>query len=295
MNDQKIKQIVNNIKSAFLNEDRYQFIKEVKELYDKEEKFLGDFVSFLIVDKNTTPPLFYYVCSPYDVVSKKDPQQALVWKGGELLLNTDYTELAAMRTGAMDSIALKLSNINALMNQRILLFGTGKTAKWSLRILKAFFSDLNQIEYLNSKSTADHKFESFAKELGVKASVGSKEQISSYDIILCHTNAKEPVLNINDIKKIKSGAVITTYIGSTEHGEVADEFYTTNANVVLDWKSNLKVAKDILRSPISEKDIILLSDLLSEKSVLPETNSYTIFRFLGTPMQNLGVLQSMIS
>ena len=116
MENNKITQVLANIQNVFIHEDQYELRKSVEEFQDADMKFLGDFVSFLMVDK-----------------------------GGKLLLNTDYTDYAAMRTGAMDSIALKASGIEKLSQKRILLFGTGRTARWSLRILQTVFEDLKEI------------------------------------------------------------------------------------------------------------------------------------------------------
>jgi ornithine cyclodeaminase/alanine dehydrogenase-like protein (mu-crystallin family) len=295
MDTKKINQVLTNIQNVFIHEDQYELRKSIEEFQDSDKKFLGDFVSFLMVDKNTNPPTFYLVASPFDLISKKDPQHALVWQGGKLLLNTDYTDYAAMRTGAMDSIALKASGIEKLSLKKVLLFGTGRTARWSLRILKTAFKDLKEIDYINSTNTKSEEFESFSNELGVIAKVGEKEKLVEYDIIICHTNAKAPILSKDDIKRIKKTAIITTFIGSTEHGEVADEFYNGNANIVLDWDKNFKIAKDLVRSKISEKNIIYLKDLLTKSKSLSSEKKYTIFRFVGTPMQNLGVLQALIS
>jgi ornithine cyclodeaminase/alanine dehydrogenase-like protein (mu-crystallin family) len=295
MDNNKIKEIVSNIENAFINEDNYELKKVVEDLHDGDNNFLGDFVSFLMVDKNSNPPTFYFVASPYDLISKKDPQHALVWQGGDLLLNTDYTDFAAMRTGAMDSIALKLCSINSLAKKRVLLFGTGRTAKWSLKILKVIFDDLAEVNYINSTNNRSEEFETFCNEIGINALVGSKDDLKNYDIILCHTNAREPVLQVEDLDKIKKGTIITTFIGSTEHGEVADEFYNEEANIVLDWEKNLKVAKDILRSKTPESSILLLRELLTDEKSLFKDRKYTVFRFVGTPMQNLGVLQALAS
>lgn len=295
MNKTTITQVLTNIQNAFTQEDKYELRKSVEEFQDNDAKFLGDFVSFLMIDKNANPPMFYLVASPFELISHEAPQHALVWQGGKLLLNTDYTDYAAMRTGAMDSIALKTYGFDSLVQKKILLFGTGKTARWSLQILKTVFEDLKEIDYINSTNAKSEDFETFSKVQGVSAWIGQKEKLQEYDIILCHTNAKEPILTVEDMARIKKSAVITTFIGSTEHGEVADEFYSNNANIVLDWEKNLEVAKDILRSKTPKEDLILLKDLLSKKRTLASEKHYTIFRFVGTPMQNLGVLQALVS
>lgn len=294
MDSQKIKEILASIEDVFVNENDYELRKTVQEINDDSGKFLGDFVSFLMVDKKSSPPVFYSVNSPYDLVSKKDPQHALAWQDGKLLINTDYTDYAAMRTGAMDSIALKISNISTLKDKKILIFGTGKTAKWSVKILKVAFEDLETVNYINSTNTTSEEFEAFTAEIGVKAMAGSKANLSDYDVIICHTNAQESVLKAEEINSIKVGAIITTFIGSDKvHGEVADEYYSSDANIVLDWQKNLSLAKDIVRSGTAETDIMFLNDLLSKKVSLDSSKKYTVYRFLGTPMQNLGVLREL--
>lgn len=199
-----------------------------------------------------------------------------------------------MRTGAMDSIALKISNVTSLADKKILLFGTGRTAKWSVKCMKVMFPDLQTVHYINSSNSKSEEFETFAAELGVEAEVGNKADLSTFDVIICHTNAQEPILSTDDIPNIKSAAIITTFLGSDKpHGEVADAFYSSTANVVLDWDQNLKLAKDINRSDLAEGEILYLADLLSGKNTLDGSKKYTVFRFLGTPMQNLGVLKGL--
>ena len=295
MDTKTIKKVLKNIESAFANEQKYELRKSVEEIHDGKGDFLGDFVNFLMVDKDANPPIFYFAGGPFDIVSKQDPQQALVWKGGKMLLNTDFTDYAAMRTGAMDSIALKLCGIDSLGTRKVLMFGVGRTGRWSLRILKEVFVDLAEIDYINSTNTSSKQFEAFAAEWGVKTSVGHRNALEDYDIILFHTNTTEPILKEEDINRIKSGAIITTFLGSEKpYGEVADAFYCEDSNIVLDWEKNLKRAKDILDSGTSEKDIIYLKDLLNHQSKLSDVKKYTIFRFVGTPMQNIGVLQALI-
>ena len=294
INKDQIKRIVGNITNVLVNEDQYELRKSV-EKFHKDEKFLGDFVNFLMVDKNANPPIFYSVASPYDLLSKKDPQHALVWQDGILLLNTDYTNLAALRTGAMDTIALQAMGVVTLKYKKVLLFGTGGTAKWSIHILKTFFDDLVEIDYINSTKTTAVDFEKYLASFGVSGKIGDLDKIGEYDIIICHTNANQPVLTISKLEDLKKGVIITTFLGSDkEHGEIDTEFYSERGNVILDWKKNLKLAKDIQKSNLATEKIIFLKDILEKSVASSKDKDYTIFRFLGTPMQNLGVLQVLL-
>ena len=270
--DLLLDKILTNIKQVFIDEDKYGFDKHIWE-YKPNGSFIGDSVVFNMAE-NTTPPTFYFVISPYDITSKKAPQHALVFKDGLSVINTDYTEYAAMRTGAMDTLVLQALGISSLNEKKILMFGRGKTATWSVKFLKHTFADCPEITVVHSETPRD------------------SYDISDFDIIICHTNAKEFVLSAEDRKNIKKGAIITNFISTESNTEVDPSFFDhEKANVVIDWKPNLKRAPEIPNS----KEIIQLKELLNETKKLEINKKYSVFRFLGTPLQNLAVLKTLTS
>lgn len=261
--------ILKNIKNIFLNESLYGFDKQVWE-YKPGGIYVGDTISFSMVEK-TSPPTFYHVFSPYDVESNKAPQHALIFRGGKLLFNADFSRFAAMRTGAMDSLVLQNMGITSLKDKKIIIFGRGNTATWSVKFLKHTFSAVPHITVAHSQTPKNGY------------------NLKDYDIILCHTNTQEVLFS--DPGEIKEGAVITTFISSKPAGEVPALFYNmNNANIILDWDKNLPLAPEIS----DNAQLIYFKDFLSGKKRLDSTKHYSIFRFLGTPLQNLAVLKTVI-
>lgn len=294
MNYQKL---VSKIKWMFINEHNFQ-IKKIVQEFTRDNEFIADYFNYIMLeDRNHLPPLLYHVMSPYDVISTKSPQQAIVWNDGKAVLNIDFTEYSDMRTGAMDTIGLQTYGVLTMEDKNLLIFGTGNIAKWAIRILKDSFKDLTKIEYINSRNCRDEEFELFCTELGIESVVGSKTNLSNYDFILCHTSSKSSIIKKEDIANIKNGCVITNFTSLPNSSEVADEFYSENANVVLDWNSNLERAHEINRmveqGSLSKDSILVLKDLLKSNKRI-QHKDYTVFRFMGTPMQNLAILKLLL-
>lgn len=264
-------ELLESITNVFVNEEKFGFDKHIWE-YKPDGKYIGDSVAMTMAE-STSPPTFYYVISPYDDVSKKAPQQAFVFKDGELLLSVDYTDFAAMRTGAMDALVLQSLGISSLDDQKILMFGKGKTANWSRKFLEHVYGNDVDITTAHSQTPKN------------------SYDIGKFDIIICHTNAKEFVLKAEDISKVKKGAIITNFISSATNTEVAPSFFDfEKANIVIDWEPNLARAPEIKK----DTNLIELKEILAKKKKLDEKKDYTIFRFLGTPLQNLAVLKILI-
>lgn len=288
-----------NLKSVFLDQDKYYFDKHVPEFMHNGD-FLGDCYSMIMVEpKATNPPRFFHTFSPFDVISSKAPDRALVYENGNLLLDIDFAKYIAMRTGAMDTLVLQGIGAETLKNKNILYIGSGKIAHASLEVLKNHFGDVLQIDCINNSGDFTD-LSNVSHSLGIVINKGDLKNIEKYDYIFCHTNTKEPILTKDLLSKIKHGAVITTTISSTEHGEVTDEYFDTkNANVICDWQQTLIEAKDINRSIenglIQKEEVVLLKTLLSNPTILSLTKNYTIYRSTGTPLQNLAVLQLLVS
>lgn len=291
------RKVVDRIKWTFLNEHKFILKKYIEE-FKKDDEYFADYYNFWMVEDNgDKPPTIFHVASPFDTISKKDPQHALVWNDGKVILNIEYADYAAMRTGAMDAIVLEVSGVKSLIGKKILILGTGRTAKWSVKVTKEIFKDFSEIAYINSTNTSDQKFEKFCMDLGVIAKVGGRDRISTYDYISCHTNSKDPVLNSELMKNIKKGCIITTFVSSPGSREIDDSFYTDRANVVIDWEKNMfrahEISSMVEKGELNKENIITLRDLLEGKRNL-EDKDFTVFRFLGTPMQNLAVLKILL-
>lgn len=280
--------LTEHIKECFLQADKYQMHKIITE-FKKGDEFLGDYFQFLMYEPHPKAPIIYSTGSPFDVVTRKAPDRALAFQDGELILDFDFTEWVKVRTGAMDALMMQLTRKG--VDSKILYYGAGGTAKWSVGILQQLFAGIKTIDYHNA-SGGKPDFEQATQAVGVTAAYIEQPNLMDYDCIFMHTNAKGTILGPEAINRIKPGALITTYISSTDHGEVADEFYTSDANVILDSDQNVLNAKDLKRAVesgrLTQAEVVYLKDLLGGKK-LP-AKPYIIARFCGTPMQNLAVM-----
>lgn len=288
--------VASEIERAFVHQDKYVFAKYVTE-FKRGNEFGGDHVTFIMIDPLQTPPMFYEVTSPFDLISGKAPQLALAFSNGECVLNTDYTEHAAMRTGIMDALVLRKTR-HDLHNLKILLFGSGKTATWSVKGMATITPDIKTVDYW-SKSGKKRGFEEMATEVGIKMNYEPDwhKKLGEYDVIICHTNATEPILKADDISRVKAGVEIHSFIGSSENGEIADEFYLGDAKIVSDWPHILednKIMQRARKKGMKSGEIVYLKELFGGKPININDQKRLICQFGGTPIQNLAVMKVLI-
>jgi ornithine cyclodeaminase/alanine dehydrogenase-like protein (mu-crystallin family) len=287
-------ELITSLNQTFVNQDDYFFDKHVPE-FKKGTTFLGDYFNQLAFEPlGNKPPRFYHTFSPFDVVSNKAPHHAVVFEGGKLLLNIDFDEYVTMRTAAMTAVVLKALGNETLQDMKVLLFGAGKIATQSVKILASELG-LRSIDIVTRSGDLS----------GIKADVdnilinnGSTDNIGQYDVIICHTQAASPVISKDQLNNIKKGAFLASFISSTEYGEFPDEVYDDlRANIVTDWQQTLLGAKDLKRAVDShlseEADLIYVKDLLSGRQV-DQGKQYTVYRSTGTPIQNLAVLKLLV-
>jgi len=287
-------ELVASINKTFLNQNDYFFDKHVPE-FKKDGVFLGDYFNQLAVEpQGDRPPRFFHTFSPYDVISNKAPHHAVVFEDGKILLDIDFDQFVSMRTAAMSTVLLKAMGFKSLKSKNVLLFGSGRIAKQSVKILS---SELNMSSvYVITRSNDITGLQAEVKNVSVLR--GSIDDISEYDIIICHTQAASPVIPKEQLKNIKKGAILLSFISSTEHGELPDEVYDrSKANVITDWQQTIIGAKDLKRSLdsnlIKEDDLIYMIDLISGNKTIQE-KQYTVYRSTGTPIQNLAVLKLLV-
>ncbi len=290
--------LAKSIKNIFLNQEKFIFDKYVPE-FTWEGKFFGYYYNSIMIEPlGDKPPIFYHSLSPFDIVSHKAPDQAVVFQDGKVLLNIDFANYVNQRTGIMDALLLQTLGIKTLTKKNILFIGTGKVATCSLTSLKALYPDMELAYFLNSRGHAE-EFVTVGKEVGVEIKEGNLSDINVYDFIFCHADPKEIILTTDMKKQIKKGAVITSFITTAGQAEVADDYFDTeNANVIIDWDKTLETGADIKR--LVEKGIlpadkmIRLKDLFAEKTKLNSNAHYTLYRSHGTPMQNLAMLKLLL-
>ncbi len=288
--------LVTSLREAFIEQDAYFFDKHVPE-FVKDGVFLGDYFNTIAVEPlGDKPPRFYHVYSPFDVISNKAPTYASVFENGELLLHMDFEEQIVMRTAAMNLVLLKGLGIESLASKNVLLFGSGKVATQTVQMLTLELG-LKTVDVM-SKSGDLNKIKTATEKSGVAIQSGSIERFSEYDVIICHTQSAEPVIRKEDLVKIKQGAILASFISSTNHGEFPDElFHSAKANIITDWPQTIVGAKDLQRARdnhlFAESDLLYMKDILTGKRI-DESKQYTVYRSTGTPIQNLAALKLLI-
>lgn len=267
--------------------------KNVQE-FTKGGEFIGDFFNYTIFELlENQPPRIYITASPFDMVSKKAPEQALVYHDGKLESNIDYIKYVAMRTGVMDAIVLQAMGVTSLKDKRVIMYGTGQVAQWSLTYLKEVYPDLAALDVTNSSGQFD-ELSKVANDLGITLTYQKEPRLEEYDFIFMHTSAEAPVLSTDDAAKIKKGAVITTYRTSTKEGELASEFFDSQKNnVIVDWENSLAVADLAIaqeKGVLHKEEVTFLVDLLRD-GIDASQKTFTVFRSMGTPMQDVATIK----
>jgi ornithine cyclodeaminase/alanine dehydrogenase-like protein (mu-crystallin family) len=291
----KYADLVDSIRQTFINQENYFFDKHVPE-FTKNGTFLGDYFNQLAVEPlGDKPPRFYHTFSPFDVVSNKAPHHAVVFAAGEILLNIEFDEYVAMRTAAMTAVVLKALGTDSLIDKKVLLFGSGRIARQSVKILQ---SELGLVS-LDVVTRSGDLTGIMSAMSGVHIDRGSVDNIGIYDVIICHTQSKEPVFHADQLDNLKQGAILASFISSTEHGEFPDQVYdSSRANIITDWQQTLTGAKDLKRSLESElfqeNDLIYIKELLTTRQI-DKSKQYSVYRSTGTPIQNMAVLKLLIS
>lgn len=292
------KALLSNIEKVFVEQNKYLFDKHVPE-FVVDGKFLGDYFSQIAVElKGNQPPRFYHNLSPFDVISKKSPDRALVFEAGELLVDMDFTKYARVRTAIMTGLVLRSIGVTSLANKKVLLIGSGNIAQQAVRLLKGAYPELSEV-WCISKSGDITAITVKGQEVGVKVSTGNLDELKEFDVIICHTSTNEALLRDEHLARLKKGVFIASFISSTENGELEDSYYDTDkANIICDWDATKSAAKDLARaintSKVDESEIVLLDELFSGKKNIDLSKTMTIYRSVGTPIQNLAVLQLLV-
>lgn len=263
-------------------QERYQMDLVIKE-FDG-----ADFLFFYVLEPHTDqPPTFYFITSPWDAKSNAAPQGAQVFSGGSLVLQLDYTEYVKVRTGLMDACALRALGRDPSKG-RVLYIGAGGVAEWSLRALKAYFPNVQHVQYTN-RSGVKESFEQASAACGVVAEYVAQPDIASYEYIFMHTSSRVPVLLAADCARIAEGAVISIF--SDKH-EAALEVYE-RAALLVNWQQSFTKEADLIQAVaehrIDPTQARTMRDIL-DGAALPAAH-HTVFRSGGTPMQNIAMLQ----
>jgi len=270
-----LKKLETKIVDVFQNQKGLQFAKNVTKFNDLQGDFIADHINFLIIEENDDDaPLIISIVTPFDEVSKKAPQQAIIFHNGVVQLSIDFTEYADIRTGIMDAIVLRRAYKN-LGNKKILLVGSGKTARWSILCMAALAPEVNVISYTNT-SVSDIKLESEVADK-IQLNYMQNPDPKDFDVVICHTSSKKPIFTIDDLKQMKPGSFLSYY----NKTEIPEQFLVDASQVIYDWRGNVK----------DGKDKYYLNDLIGGRSV--DDSGVTVFKSSGTPLQNYAVLKTI--
>jgi ornithine cyclodeaminase/alanine dehydrogenase-like protein (mu-crystallin family) len=297
MNSLNYTKLGDAIRKCFIEADKYKLDKQVPTL-EVDGKYVGDFFNITMIEpRGTEPPIFYHTYSPYDVISNQAPGYGVVFQAGKQLLNTEVTQYVKQRAGVMTPLVLKSLGVNDISDKNILLMGTGKIGQCALAALKAFYPNLSKVDFMNGGSDAE-AFTAQAQQLQVAIQRVGLDKLENYDVVVCHTSAKQPVLTADMLERIKPGAIITTF-ASEDFNDVSKEYYdTSKVTVIVDWEPTISEATE-LKAAVDEglaqrQDIVMLKDLFSNGPADKNDKNYTIYRSHGTPMQDLAFLQLLL-
>jgi hypothetical protein len=288
------KKLGETIRDVFIDSDKYTFDKHVPVL-EVDGKYVGDLFDMTIFQpQGERPPIFYHTFSPFDVVSGKSSQYAAVFESAELILSGEISPYVHQRTAVMSPLVLSAIGVTKLAGKQILFVGTGNVARCALAAFKEFYPGITQADFHNSGSEAT-EFISLATKLGVGVKRGNLEALKKYDVIVCHSGAKEPVLTTEMMSQIKPGAFIAAF-ASEDKTEVAKEYYDSErANILIDWDQTAAEAVELhaaVEKGLAQKEVLLcLHDIFTGTKIPDVTKRYTIYRSHGTPMQNLAFLK----
>ena len=220
-----------------------------------------------------------------------------MFEDGKRLLDIEFDKYVSMRTAAMNAVVLTALGLNSLADKKVLLFGAGKIATEAVKILASELG-LTNID-IATRSGDLTNIKSATETDDISISAGNVDNIGQYDVIIAHTQTTAPLISKEQLADVKPGAVLCTFITSTEHGEFPDEVYdSTKANIITDWRQSFSGAKDLKRSLeaqlFDEYDILYVKDVLLGQEI-DQSKQFTVYRSAGTPIQNLAVLKLLLA
>lgn len=302
--------LVELIKEKFLNIEDYKYHRVLQDYRDNEGNFIGDnFWESTFKLSEGESPTIYEITGPYDIVSKKYAYVARVFKDGDMVYQFDMRAGNAQRVAAIVWGYLSELNLNSAERgkpKRVLLIGPGNINRHVLEYLVHFMPELENVDYYHYKE-AKPEFEKFAQELGVGAKFVSEIDYTAYDTFISAVNGKEPVVDVENFKKIKPGSVFVS-LSTTGANDLHPEIYGLDTvNLFFDYEGTKTFTEDMRTA--NEKgyleNVIYYTDVLRKqiapmpmagrKSAPAVDEKVNVLRLTGTPMQNIAVIEMMLA
>ncbi|MES2630437.1 MAG: hypothetical protein V4611_00565 [Patescibacteria group bacterium] len=278
MESLKYKDLADSIKNVFLNSS-ISFDKKITKYSNEQNDYIADQIWFNAAEEvDGKPPIVYSVVTPWDSVSNTAPQHAIVFQGGEVIANKDFTHFADQRTAIMGSITL---NYVALEQKNILIYGCGKIARCSVAAL----SELHQVDsitYTNRRGHSSDEFEEYCSSVGVNASFSSAPELSKYNVVLLHTDASSPIFT----KEMSSSLSTPAIVASFKTEELDSELTVAN-----DTQFQIRNLDSELEK-LNAKNSISLQRLFSASEDLKQ--DLIVYSSGGSTQQNVAVLKLLI-
>jgi len=288
-------ELVEAIRHQFHTMSDLKYKRSLLEFEDNDGAFLGDNVfetSFKMRDN--LPPLIYEVSGPYDVISNEYATIGRVYEKGQRVFEADIKDQIQQRTAAM--VWLFVSALNHTPNN-VLFIGAGKLATETVRYLKCFIPDLNNIDYHARNQRAD-SFEKDCQGIQVQANYKPTLNMKSYDTIIMVTNTAKCVIDSSNIDEVHDGAIIASLCTTSQTGEISGEVYgRADVNVMFDYDLTRTFTPDMRAADKAGylSNVTFLKDILDEGSPQNMQNKKNILRITGTPMQNIAVIDMLRS
>jgi ornithine cyclodeaminase len=199
----------------------------------------------------------------------------------------DGTALTVVRTAAVSAAAV--SGLAAEDAARIVVFGSGPQADGHLQALCAVRPVTDVVVVGRDPARAASCAER-AAALGLRATVGSAEDVADADIVVCATTARRPLFDGNLVRD----GVCVVAVGSHEPDarELDPELLARATVVVEDSATALREAGDVIlavrEGRLREDALVELADLIRAGEI-QLSGGPRVFKSVGMPWQDLVV------
>ncbi|KAL5281518.1 CRYM family protein [Megaselia abdita] len=215
---------------------------------------------------------------------------------GQLKTILDGTEITSWRTASASVIATKYlyfhrSGIEINKSIKLAVFGCGVQGRYhSLAFCSTF--NVEEIHLWNrSKGKAQiladelDKFRNSFVNKNVKIIV-SEEKVTDADVIVTATYTKEPIINLDSIKK--NVHINAVGAGETHHGELSQDLYDI-AKVYVDHMAGAEVELKTLKAEIVGE----VGEVIINKKY--PSDGITIFQSMGMAAEDAVVAQAVVN
>lgn len=197
----------------------------------------------------------------------------------------DGAALTSVRTPAVSGLAVR--HLSAPGSARLALFGTGVQA-WGHVEAVAAILELEHVDVIGRTPAAVERLVERIRGTGLSAAAAGPEAVSSADVVVCATAAREPLFDGNLVQ----AHTVTVAIGTHDPAdrEVDTALVRRSSVVVESLSSAMREAGDVV-IPITEgalgaADLITLADVV-RGAVAPPLDRPRLFKGTGMPWEDL--------